>query len=483
MSHTRSRLGIAAVAVVAASALVVPHASATTAPGLVTDVASTRAPTVPGQQCYPSAGPPELCRQVLTIVKSGNWIYVGGQVDQVWSPLTRKFTTGVSNLFRFDARTQALDTSFRPQFFRTPGRVDNGAVMGLAPSSDGQSLYVSGAFTEARGSTNGVTYDRPGVVKISTTTGDVDPTFDARVCAGGGSCEVDDVALIGSTLWLGGAFSRVGGLARPALTGVSASTGALMAGGRVRVAGRTQAAVAMRVHKVVPNPTHTKMVIIGNFGTVQGASRYSVALLQVDPATGAAVGVDRWNAPQNLAAAIPTCNKKMYWPRGAAWTPSGDAFALAAKGVGGGHPYPALCDAFSIFHDDSSADAVPFGYNHTEIDSVMSVCSLGDYVYVGGHYKSLNQEVRLSGKVVRPPVSQRNETHYGLGVINAAPTSMLAVSGWNQTTQTGRGAGWGAALCVDGPGSEGGGVYFGGDAKKVNGNASIQKLAYFPAAG
>lgn len=487
---SRTRLGLAAVALAAAaalttSALVAPPTADAAAPpaGPVTDVASTRAPTVLGQQCYGKAGPKELCRQVFTIVKMGNWVYVGGQIEQVRSPLTRTTTSGYSNLFRFNASTQQLDTSFKPQFYRTAGRVDNGAVMGLAPSADGQSLYVSGNFTKVEGSPGGSAVSRPGVAKIDGTTGAVDTAFDARVCSGGGSCRVDDVSLIGQTLWLGGTFSRVGGVSRPVLAGVNPSSGALSSGGNISVSGRTQAAVGMRVHKVVSNPAGTKFVIIGNFGSVQGQSRYSVAVINTDPGSGAATSVNNWNAPKNLQAAINACNKKMFWPRDAAWTPSGDAFALVAKGVGGGHPYPALCDAFSIFNDNNNANSTPYGYNHTEIDSVMSVCTLGNYAYVGGHFKSLNQEVRRNGVVVKPPRAQRNETHYGLGVINTDPSNVMAVSGWNQTTQTGRGAGWGAALCVDGPGSQGGGVYFGGDGKKVNGNASISKLAYFPAAG
>jgi hypothetical protein len=58
---------------------------------------------------------------------------------------------------------------------------------------------------------------------------------------------------------------------------------------------------------------------------------------------------------------------------------------------------------------------------------------------------------------------------------------MLAVPDWNNTDQTGRGRGWGAILCVPGPAASGGGVYFGGDSPMVNGDPTIQRLAYFPA--
>ncbi len=142
-------------------------------------------------------------------------------------------------------------------------------------------------------------------------------------------------------------------------------------------------------------------------------------------------------------------------------------------------PLPAPCDAFTRWEDNGDANSVPTGYNHTEIDTILSVCNVGQWSYVGGHFKTLNQERRIDGTIVKPPAGQVNEIHYGLGVIDTTPNNMLAVSNWNDSDQTGRGEGWGAALCVPGSGSEGGGVYMGGDSIGVNGNPQVQRLAYF----
>jgi hypothetical protein len=75
--------------------------------------------------------------------------------------------------------------------------------------------------------------------------------------------------------------------------------------------------------------------------------------------------------------------------------------------------------------------------------------------------------------------SGNQQTHYGLGVIEVNSGYGRAVTGWNDTTATGRGAGWSACLTVNG-GPSVGGVYVGGDAATVNGNRNIQRLAYFP---
>lgn len=199
-------------------------------------------------------------------------------------------------------------------------------------------------------------------------------------------------------------------------------------------------------------------------------------MLDVDRTTGAATSVATWYAPTPFHAAVLTCSKAKVWPRDVDWSPTGDAFTIVGTGGGRGHPYPAPCDAVTRWTNDGNPDAVPAYYNHTEIDTILSVCDVGPYTYVGGHFKSLNQEVRVNGVRVQVPKGQVNEKHYGLGAIDNS--SGLAVTDWNHTDQTGRGEGWGAALCLPGPAPEGG-VYFGGDSIGVNGVRRVQRLAYF----
>ena len=50
-----------------------------------------------------------------------------------------------------------------------------------------------------------------------------------------------------------------------------------------------------------------------------------------------------------------------------------------------------------------------------------------------------------------------------------------AISGFNNSTATGRGQGWAASL------STSAGIYIGGDAQVVGSDTTIKRLAFFPA--
>ncbi len=479
MTRPKTRWALAgAVAAGLAASLVLP-AQATSS--LVTDVASGSVPQILGQQCYAQAGPASACREVVKILLVGNWVYVGGQIDSVRDPNTGVTTKGFANLIRFSVSTHRLDTTFKPQFSVTGGGVADATVSGLAASADGSSLYVGGSFTTVRQAPGSTAYSRPGVVKLSTTNGAVDTGFDAKMGVGGGTVQVNDIQRIGSSLWIGGTFGHLAGTARKALASVNLTTGALTSGVNLSVANPPVTVSQLKVFKIAPSPSNTQAVLIGNFGTILGQTRQEVAVVNVNASTGAATGLNTWNAPTNLSAAVANCSKKMFWPHGVAWASDGSAFMIAAKGSGRFNNYPGLCDAFSMFANNGNANSTPVGYNHTSVDSVITVCTLGQYAYVGGHFKSLNHEVRINGVKRSIPAAQRNETHYGLGVIDTTPGTMLAVTNWNHTELTGRGAGWSASLCVPGPASAGGGVYMGGDASQVGGNKAISKLAYFPA--
>ena len=447
-------------------------------PDVVTDVASTATPRVVGGQCYAGVPNPEDCRRIAAMVKIGPWIYAGGVVDRVANNNGTNVRSGFSNLFRFDAVTKALDPTFKPQLL--DGSLRSAIVRGLVASPDGSRLYVVGGFTGVRSSGDATTLTRKGIVALDPQTGAVLTGFDARVCQGGGPCEVHDVEMIGQQLWVGGSFTRVARTARSGLASLDPATGALTGAVTLGVSGRGAAQAPTRVTRIRPNPASTKAVVLGNFTSIGGQTREEVALVDVDPTTGAATRVNPWDSP-SLPASVATCSSRQPWPRDVDWAPDGSTFAIVGTGAGGARPYPALCDSYTLWADNDDPRSVPLGYNHTEIDTIGSVCNVGRWSYVGGHFKSLNQERRIDGALAPPPRAQRNETHYGLGAIDNS--SFLAVPSWNDTDQTGRGAGWDSVLCLPGPGSQGGGVYFGGDAVKVNGNRQIQRLAHFPSAG
>jgi hypothetical protein len=280
-------------------------------------------------------------------------------------------------------------------------------------------------------------------------------------------------------VWLGGLFTHVAGKADTALALVNPATGALT-GTQLRVSGQITRTVGTKVAQIAINRQQTQAVMIGNFTTVGGKSHHEVAVLNITSAGGATI--NPWNDPANLDASnSANCRARDTWARGVDWDPTGHYFDIAASGGGGFDAFGAhgaLCDAFSRFKSDGNPSTPhPLIVNETGFDSLFTVVDTGHYAYVGGHNHGLNHAVYINGRKV--PASF--EEHYGIGAIDVRPSDPgygRAVTSFNHTKSTGRGQGWAASLSITGSG-----VYIGGDATKVGGDKSIQRLAFFPAKG
>jgi len=446
--------------------------------GVVSDQASDLTPSVPGGQCYPSADQNQ-CRRILVLKQVGDWIYAGGIISSVKDRITNVTTSGFHNIFRFSASTHRVDTSWRPQLYKsaqanaTTAYLDS-AVTGIASDGAG-TIYAAGQFTQFAPAPGAAGVPRKGVAAISASDGSLMP-FNAKVCSGGGGCVVNDVEYVNGTVWLGGLFTHVAGSAVTALAFVDPATGALK-GTQLGISGIVTSTTGTKVAQMAVNPQQSQAVIIGNFDSVGGSTHKEVAVLDV---TGTGTGtVNSWNDPTNLDASnSANCNAKDTWARGVDWDPTGTYFDIAASGGGGFDAFGAhgaLCDAFSRFKSDGNANTpYPLIVNVTGFDSLFTVVDTGGVVYTGGHNKSLNHAVYINGAKVKAT----QESHYGIGAIDVNPADAgygRAITNWNNSTSTGRGAGWAASL------STGAGVYIGGDAEVVGSDTSIQRLAFFPA--
>jgi hypothetical protein len=318
----------------------------------------------------------------------------------------------------------------------------NGEVWALA--SDGASLWIGGTFT----SVNGVA--RRGVAKLNPATGAVDAAFNANLASG----KVTELALVGGRLLAGGTFP---GKLRAVNPATGANTGYLNLGISGSV---TSNAGPVEVYRFAVNPAGTRLVAVGNFTTVGGQTRYRAFMLTL----GASASVHPWYYPplQNLCAAgsLPD------YLRDVDFSPDGSWFAMVATGYvpqtgGVGRD---VCDATARFETELATPARPTWINYTGGDTLHSVAATDVAVYVQGHQRWLdNPQGRNTagpGAVSRP----------GIGAIH--PTTGLALP-WNPTKERGVG---GKDLYVTPQG-----LWVGSDTNRIGGETR-RRIALLPLA-
>ena len=203
----------------------------------------------------------------------GNTVWVGGDftLARPAGAAPGVNTTPRSYLLTYNVSTGVLN-SFAPTL--------NGQVLGLAKSPNGNRVYAVGDFTSINGS------NRFRIAAFSTgPTPALISSFTPGINARARSVEATD-----TTVYVGGSFTAVNGVARTRLaafqaSSVPASDGALLTWAPSAAGGNGQ------VMGMALNPARTKLVLGGQFLTLNGAS--AIGMGAVDPVSGANVS---WNA-------------------------------------------------------------------------------------------------------------------------------------------------------------------------------------------
>jgi hypothetical protein len=284
----------------------------------------------------------------------------------------------------------------------------NGDVWAIVPS--GTSLYVGGNFS----SVNGVA--RRALVKIDAATGAVDQTFNAHLTG-----NVSEAAIVNGRLIVSGVFPKK-------IVALNLTTGADTGYIAVPVAGTVASnAGPVQVYRFAVDPAGTRLVGVGNFTTVGGQSHPRVFMLNLGTTSASVSGWHYTPTGQMCAASsLPD------YMRDVDFSPDGSYFVTVSTGFvpQTGQIGIALCDAAARFETANLAPTRPTWINYTGGDTLHSVAVTDQAVYVQGHQRWLdNPQGRDSagpGAVSRP----------GIGAIN--PTTGLALS-WNPTKDRGVG--------------------------------------------
>jgi hypothetical protein len=152
---------------------------------------------------------------VYSVIRSGNYIYVGGKFTRVRSEVSGGQSFAATNLARFHADTGVGDPSWTPDV--TGADMTTTTVYALAEANG--TIWVGGTF----GAVNGEA--RRNLAAVSPETGTVDPTVDPVV--GTETSMVRAMIASGTKVYIGGAFGTVDGKGRRNLAAINPVSGNL----------------------------------------------------------------------------------------------------------------------------------------------------------------------------------------------------------------------------------------------------------------
>ena len=128
----------------------------------------------------------------------------------------------------------------------------NGTVRVVLPAGDGETVYVGGSFTSIGG------VARDSLARVRVSDGAVVNTFNAGNITG----TVRDLRLSDGRLWLAGAFTHVGGRAQAGITTVNPTTGGTQTYMAQQIAGIHNGGVTQPL-KIDISPDGDRLVVRG----------------------------------------------------------------------------------------------------------------------------------------------------------------------------------------------------------------------------
>jgi PKD repeat protein len=247
----------------------------------------------------------------------------------------------------------------------------DGEVSVLLPSADGKSIYLGGLFTHIDGVAQKV------LARLDVNTGQpvagFAPNLDARV---------KDLRLAGGRLWVAGNFDLVDGVAQNALATLNPDTGRRDAFQSLPFTG-TQNGGTTLVYKMDVTPDGSKLIAVGNFTSAGGQSRPQIVMLDL---TGASASLANWETNRYAASCSSSFDSYM---RDVDVSPDGRFFVVSTTGAAGGTSK--LCDAQVRWETSATgSDLQPTWVTYTGGDTTYAVEVTGSAVYVGGHFRWSN---------------------------------------------------------------------------------------------
>lgn len=351
--------------------------------------------------------------EVYSMTRVGDTVLVGGTFTRVRNAGS---STDIArtNLFAFNAFTGQVSTTFAPN--------PNGRVYALQPAADGTSVYIGGAFTGATSGGSSISVSR--LYKADVATGNRIAAFQPGSING----QVRDLSVTGNRLWVAGKFTHLQGQPSLALGTLNATTGARDPYYTGVIAG-VHRGTTTNVQKIATDPANSRLVLVGNFDTVNGVHRHQLAVLDISGPAMALADLYTTQYESPCSASFET------YMTDVEFSPDGSFFVVSTTGAYGGATATLAgtsgCDLVARFESGATGTNVrPTWTAYTGGDTTWTVEVTADVVYTGGHMRWQNNPTRGDaagqGAVSRPGIA-------ALDVANGLPYS------WNPTRTLGAG--------------------------------------------
>src|SRR3954451_7213098 len=281
---------------------------------------------------------------VWAVAVSNGKVFAGGEFTSVRPPGAALGTGEVAagRIAAFDAATGTHDSSFKHTL--------DGRVLAVAVSPNGKTLYLGGEFSYVDGKA------RSKVAALDLTQAGA-PLLAWNPNMGGGAVRALAVAADSGSVFIGGAFTTVGGISAPRLTQVRAD------GTRVSTFAPN---VDGPVNALLVAPGGSRLVLGGNFEFVNSAHHRALASVEISNGS---------NAP--LADAITSCGKGCSTRSDIkALSTDGTLVYAGAEGTGGG-----WFDGTMAVNPSTGA----LVWEDNCLGATQAVAVVGGALYVGSH--------------------------------------------------------------------------------------------------
>jgi PKD repeat protein len=327
--------------------------------------------------------------EVTKVVQVGDTMVAAGLFTTVSDPMNGPQYPR-ADIFAFDKATGLVSQTFAPTL--------NGQVQQLLPGPTPDTVYVAGDFSKVNG--KGPAH----IALLNVNTGATVTSFKAPTTNGG----IETIELLpNNRLFIGGFFTKIGGVAHGQLATLNATTGALDPYLDITVAGHhntgTGAKAPVGPRESAVSPAGDRLMVVGNFKTAAGLTRDQIVMVNLDELSASV------STTWATTLYSPICSPNAFdsYMRDVEMSPDGSFFVVAT--TGGPHS-GTLCDSAVRWETYAAGTTLsPTWVGNSGGDTLWGVGITDSAVYIGGHDRWMNNpngsDRAAQGAVPRPGLS------------------------------------------------------------------------------